>query len=242
RQLPEEALLQGMVTREAAEVLWHQKNTALAYKAAEASVPATSTDYRDHLWRGQIFKVLGKPDKAEESFRKAGTLRPDNADASAPVLRFVARTDKEKAAEELKKAEKRVPRELARLAFAACYEALGQTDQSEALLKAALAAQPDDPVALRNYAAYLLRAGRVKDAMPQLRKLGEFRAKAPADAEWALSVLALLLASDSDWKNAREALSIVAELEKTQGPGSNGAGPVSYQRLKALVLAMQKGR
>jgi tetratricopeptide (TPR) repeat protein len=237
-KLPEQAVLQSGLPREAAVALWQEKDNAMALRAAEAAVPKDSKDFHDHVWRGQIFLATQKKDEAEKSFRRAVELAPNEADAWAPLIQFLAGTNKEEAEKELAKAEAKIPPATARQAFAACYEALGRNSDAEKMLRAALAARPDDPVALRNFAAFQMRAGRAQEALPHLYKLSQLRDKAQADAEWGQRVLALVLASDGNWQHGREALAIVEDLEKA--PGAKDSPDV--QRLKALVLALQKGR
>jgi tetratricopeptide (TPR) repeat protein len=243
KRLPEEALEQGLVTREAAVVLWQQKNNALAYKAAEAAVPASSTDYRDHLWRGQIFKVLQKPREAEASLRRAIKLADTEPSPRVALIQLLAGAGRlQEAEEELKKFQAKVPADKARLAFAQCQEALGRNKEAQDLYAQALKVQPNDPAALRLLANLLLRTGQTPQAEEVLTRLGDLEGRAYEDAVWAKRVLVLVLANSDDPDRSRRAIDVLNQLQRGRRVEIGARESPEDQRLRAVVLALRKGR
>jgi tetratricopeptide (TPR) repeat protein len=198
---------------------------------ARAAVPASSRDYRDHLWLGQVLAALQKPAEAEKSLRKAIELAKTVAEPRIALVQLLASTGRAKEAQtEVALAQKALPREQAALALAFCWEVLGKRQQAEKSYQAALTARSSDLDVRRMVALFHLRGGEWSKAEGHLRKImsdGDL-----ASAIWARRTLALALASTGDYKQYREAIAL---LDKNLEESASSAD----QRARALVLAQQ---
>jgi tetratricopeptide (TPR) repeat protein len=216
------------------EVLDPEQARRRALRLARQTVAGKTTDYRDHLWLGQMAHLAGQPREAEQAFRRALSLARTNPEPWVTLLLFLARTDPKKAEAELAEARRALAPEQLPLVLATCYEALDRPKKAGAQYRAALAARPDDPVVLRNVAAFYERSGQPDRAEPLLRQLIDPRTKAPrATADWARRVLALALASRGGYARFREARRLC------QARGELGEPSLEDRRVLALVLATQ---
>jgi tetratricopeptide (TPR) repeat protein len=206
-----------------------QRALELARKGAR-----DSKDYRDHLWLGQVNHVAGRPQEAEAAFRRARELAPASPEAWALLLMFLAKTDPTKAAAELGRAHKEVPRTHRHLVLAVCLEALGKVEEAAQHYRAAVDEAPRDAPALRAIAGFYARHNRLAEAEPFLRALLERFTWAPAStAAWARRSLALVLSSQGGYRRFQQALTLLQENDK-------GRGEAPEDRLaRALVLATQ---
>src|SRR5262249_11670674 len=128
------------------------------------------------------------------------------------------------------------------LALAQCYTAINRPDRAGEQFAAALAAAPADPAVLRIATDFYLRVGDRARAEECLRKAVGLGDKDLATANWARSVLAVVLANRGGAESSREALALVG----VPGEGQSGA-PVEaedplQERARAVVLALQPGR
>src|SRR5437763_1444947 len=113
----------------------------------------------------------GKPEEAEQAFRRAHQLADTNPAPWAALILFLAQSNQSRAAAELAEAERALPGDTAHLALAACHEALGRANQAEQHYQAAVAARPTDATALYASAAFYLRTSQSAKAEPLLRTL-----------------------------------------------------------------------
>jgi cellulose synthase operon protein C len=249
RALPDAAVYRGGLDFLAANLLVSvadddsarsKKERSDAWEHARRSIK-DSKDYLGYLWLGQIAALTGKDREAEEAFRKACDLNDAIPDTWASLILFLASRKKTSEAEaELVQAQAKLSPKQAPLALAPAYEALGKLDLAEKQYEALLTASPDDPLALRNLAAFMSRTGQLVRSEPILQKLLEPKTKAPKDATlWARTMLAVTLASRGGYQRFKDAERLLEEnteqrkKDKEQGPNS------SDEFAKALVLATQ---
>ena len=133
-------------TKDVKELIWFSQILLTASRQAEAD--------------GRKEEAKGRLVEAEKTLRRAVELAGENADPWVMLTRFlVATQQRTKAQETVQDAEKHLVGPRYTLALAQCYEVTGQADRAAALYQQALAAQPNDPVILRNLADYCLRKG-----------------------------------------------------------------------------------
>ena len=154
-------LVTGDLGRLAAEIAVRNQHHERALELAGHAVPADSTDYRDHIWLGQIFWAIGRQPQAENALRHAVRLADTVPDTWVALVHYLARTEqKNKAEAAIQDAQGKIPAERAPLALAQCYEALGRKDRAEEQYHLTLAAKPGDVLVLRSVADFYLRGGQ----------------------------------------------------------------------------------
>jgi tetratricopeptide (TPR) repeat protein len=206
-----------------------------------------STDYRDHLWRGQMLAAnKRKSPEAEKALRRAVELADTMPETWVALVQYLAHTEQTaRALEEIEKARAKLAGPQAPLALAQCYEAVEQPDKAAEQYQAALAARPQEVQVRRSAAGFYLRAGRARDAEPHLRDILARKVTASeADVAWARRTLALSLASMADFRRFSEALALVGFSLDARGNVTEGAAPpggysVEEQVVRARVLATQ---
>jgi tetratricopeptide (TPR) repeat protein len=233
RRLPDAATASRGFDRLAAEVALRNRDYERALQLARKAVSEGSTDYRDHLWLGQVFSLAGRNDDAETSLRRATQLAEHAPDAWVALVQHLAQSGQTaKADHALQEAGPKLPKQQATLVLAQCQEVLGRPDQAATLYRKAAAEQPEDPAALRAVAGFYLRTGRSSQAEPLFRRLLDPRGRAPeADVAWARRWLAVALAGTGDYADVREALGMV---ERNLRNFPNNSDDL---QAKALVLA-----
>ncbi len=218
--------------REQSMVLSGLQDYLGALKAAQR-VAASSKNYRDYLWLGQLCSILGRRDEAEKAFQKASQL-----DEKAPepwvalVQFFVGAGQKDLAEKALASAREKIPAAEAPLALAECLEILGKSDEAGQQYVLALKQKPDDPAIVRRVAIYHIRKGELPQAAEQLARIIGGQVKAtPQQLAEARGALARVRADQGGYQNLLEAVRLVDE--------NLAAAPASTDnlRLKARLLA-----
>lgn len=229
--------------RLAAETALRNQDPDRALDLARRAVPASSKDYRDHLWLGQVLGAVGRAEEAEPALRKAVELAPDQPAPWILLVQLLARAGRRDEAEAtIGRAAKALPEGGSRLALAQLQEAAGRRDEAERLYLAELKARPEDTSALRGLANFHLSRNQSEKAEPHLRRIIELRDKAPDDATWARRVLGQILALSDDPGRVREALRVVGLLDDPAPARPAGEAPVEDRRVQALVLSSQPER
>jgi tetratricopeptide (TPR) repeat protein len=229
--------------RLAAQVAIRVNDRERAFSLVRQSIPANSTDYRDHLWAGQIFWAGGEPLKAEPELRRAVELGGESPDVWVTLVEFLARTGQpDKARTLIEQARGRLPTDRAGAALARCFTALGDADRAHAEYQTALAARPADIALLRGAADLALATGRVREAEADLLRITDQEKVAPAQAAWARRTLAVILASTKNPRQSLRALKLMGlDLDGLSYEPSAGE-PIEELRAKAEVLALQPNR
>jgi tetratricopeptide (TPR) repeat protein len=238
QQVQKDVLLPAELERLAAEIALHNQDTERALALARSAVSRQPEDYRNHLWLGFSLWESGRQPEAEAALRHAIKAGGDAPEAWVALINYLVRTNqKEKVKTALQEAQARLRVGEGRLALAQCYELAVDYDQAKEHYQATLGAKPDDPLVLRNVAAFYLRAGELLQAEPILRKLLALANRASAaDTAWARRNLAVALASDGSYKNFREALTLLDRNSKDPGTSADD------QRAKAALLAARPDR
>ncbi len=221
-----------------------------AEQVVRDTVSEKSTDYRDHLWTGQMLSQGGRRSTAaEKAFRRAVELGEGVPETWMALVHYLADTGRGKvAAAEIEKARAKMQGPDAALALAQGYEAIGRMDRARAEYQAALKARPQEIGVRRSYVAFCLRNGTPRDAEPHLRDVVERKLPASeADVAWARRGLALTLSSTASHKHFAEALALAGLTLDGQGNPVEGAAPaggwpVEDQVVRARVLATQTRR
>lgn len=247
-RLSREDLERADLERAAASVALLSQDTDRAISLAEKAVRDESRDFRDHLWLGGLLAASGRQEaKAEEHFRKAIALEPTAPEVWVQLVRFLASRKRTGDAERLLVVARTSikPAELALLAEAQCYAALEMNEKARTAYDTALNARPNDAAVLADFATFRLQRQELKEAEALLRKmLGDEVKLTPEETEWAHGRLALVLATEDDFRRFKEALPHVGlrleqdgeiAVDETLVRGDS----VTMQRLAARVLATQ---
>jgi tetratricopeptide (TPR) repeat protein len=250
RDLGQQAPLSGDLQRLAVALSLQNDDVARAEELVRQAGSASSNDFRDQLWLGQVLAAgQRRSAEAEKALRRAVRLADTVPETWVALVRYLAAAGQtEQARAEVEKARVRLKGADAPLALGACYELVGAADRAREQYQAALQARPDEPGVLRSVAAYCLRGGRVADAEPHLRRLFEGKVKASEEeAAWARHTLALALANGGDPRRLPEALALVGLALTAQGdladglaPGAAGGREEDLARARALA-ALNRG-
>lgn len=205
-----------------------------------------SSDYREHLWLGQVLAGGERSVEAERHLRKAVELARDVPEVWVALVQHLARVGKKPDAETVMASLKsHLNPESAQLALAQCQDALGKYEAAREQYQLALAAQPENVAVVRNAAGFYLRWNRPKAAEPLLRTLSEGKLKAAdADVVWARHGLAMVLAASGDFTQLPKALELVGLRTERDGSIVDSGAPVSFEQryAQARVLATQPRR
>jgi tetratricopeptide (TPR) repeat protein len=250
RKLQQQAPLSPEMRRIALDLRIRTSDPVRMEQEIRDAVPATSTDYRDHLWIGQRLTRGSRPSPAaEKALRRAVELAETVPETWVALVGYLAATGQPARAEaEAERARAKLTGPQGALALAQCYEVAGKPEKARAQFQAALDAKPQDVQVRRNFVSFCLRTGKTGDAEAHLRALVEGKVSATeADLAWARRALALTLSSTPGPKRFAEALDLVGLKLDTKGDPADGAAPQGGwtpedQVTRARVLATQQRR
>jgi tetratricopeptide (TPR) repeat protein len=211
------------------------KERTLQMIQAAADADKDSTNYRDHLWLGQMYEAMQEQAKAEAAFRQAIRLDPSAAEPrTALVLLLTGQSEKDKAKAELDDAAKVLSVDKAAAVQAVGYEALGQREKAEEHYLSMLKAK-QDVADVRAAAAFYLRGGDMQKAAPLLHQIIDAPHAAGAEPVlWARRSLAVAFAASGNYKQSKDALDL---LDQNLREGNEPED----ERLRAVVLALRPG-
>ncbi|HEX5444293.1 MAG TPA: tetratricopeptide repeat protein, partial [Pirellulales bacterium] len=206
---------------------------------------ATSTNFADHVWLGQLAGALARGvrteaaerdklnEEADAALRRAVELAPTEPDVWVTLVQHLVRTEQTADADEaLEKAVEKIAAEDRPLVLAECYVSMGRREQAAEQFGLALKARPDDVLTLRRASEFHLSRGAFSEGEPLLRRLLEPELKASdADVAFARRGLALVLAADKSYQKLQLAIALLDENLKSN--------PLSIddRKDKALLLA-----
>ena len=252
RERPE--LISGNLARWQAEIAWQQEHFERAISVARDRSHA-SADPQDVIWRARLliawhYKLLaeGRADEAKPLVDEADKLYREaiEADRDSPtiwlayVVHLARLTEISRAEAVIREAEEHLPDApvyLAPLTLARCYEAIGNRQRAEEHFRKAAEAAAGETVVQMALADFLARGGDFAAAEREVREIIE-RPDAPEhDVAAARRQLAYLtgVRPGTDWTQARAALEMLAELQRT-GEDETSAD----LRIKVAILARQK--
>jgi cellulose synthase operon protein C len=218
--------------REQSKVLGTLRDFPGAVKAARR-VAATSKDYRDHLWLGQLLVIENQREEAEKALRAALSLDERAPEVWVALVQFYAQTGQRPLAEKtLVEARGNIPTAKAPPAIAACLEALGKGAEASRQYAEALKLTPNDPRLLRAAAINHIRNGELVEAAEKLNRIvkGQVPATAQEMAE-ARSALARVRGDQGGYPNLLEAIRLIDE-------NLAAASLADDLRLKARLLSI----
>jgi type IV pilus assembly protein PilF len=133
---------------------------------------------------GLVYAMLGEKAKAEENFRQAMTLAPNDSEIRENWGAFLCGTGRAKEAlpefeQVLKDPLYRSP-EIALINAGKCSAALGDTKSAENYLRRALSASPGNPIAAYNLALIAYRDKRNGEARAWMRPVMQQQSPSPA--------------------------------------------------------------
>ncbi|MCE9556854.1 MAG: tetratricopeptide repeat protein [Planctomycetes bacterium] len=177
---------------------------AKALSAINRAVPDESKNPADFLWKGQLLLRIDEQDKAEQAFRRAVALGPDQPDTWLALVEYLARANKVAAAEQvIRDAENELSDDQVPTVLGSCYAMLGANDQAEHYYLSALSAQPDKIALQRAVAAFYLGARAPNQAAPYLSSIisaaPRIRPDEVGHLVWARRQMATLLAQSNSY-------------------------------------------
>ncbi|MBI3837009.1 MAG: tetratricopeptide repeat protein [Planctomycetia bacterium] len=153
---------------------------AMAANATHAE-PDKASNY---VWYASLLDRAGRPDDAEQAFRKAVEVGPKQPENWDPLVRHLLGVKKKaEAVEAVRQASTAMSENPT--AVAMLFERVADQVQAEHFYKAALEEHPDDLAALRNVAAYYIRNGRGPDAAEYLDQIIKTTAQSTKKEELA---------------------------------------------------------
>lgn len=204
-------------------------------------VAKDSTNFRDHLWMGQILSASGQsPKDAEKALRRAVALAPEQPETWINLVRhLIASGQNELAHQEIENAGKALPNDRRDAGLALCFEMAGFLQDAAQKHKANV---ERDPTSVRAHLAagdFFSRVGYFSNAESYYRKIHERQIKA-SDEEAALarSGLALALVKQAQMAKTTEALQLVGLTldAKGQVPDAKLSDHPAERLLQAKVL------
>jgi len=216
-----------------------------ALEIARASIQEDSRDPNELVYMARILAANKKYDEAEKRLDEAMKLAPSSADVHLARVQFLVETRrKSEVPAVLAAIEKNVPPKHRPLLLAQCYELYGDYRRAMAFYAQAVEQGRDNRDILRVVANAHLNRGRTAAAEPLLRRLlsGEVAGVTAEEHAWAKQQLALVLASNNDYRRFNEALSLLGlklEVDGQLAEQDHSKQPSEMLRARARVLASQ---
>lgn len=221
-------------------------------------VAGKSSNYRDHLWMGQILSVQGQvPADAEKALRRAVKLAPDQPDAWIGLVRHLISVGQNAEAKaEIDNAGKALPEDRKEAALAQCCELLGFLKDAADHHRAAVEQQPGSAAVVRGAADFCMRIARYAAAEPLYRKLVDKQIPVSGE-DWAACRrgLALALVKQETPAKTAEALAMVGLTLDERGLLADGKitdspdeqllqakvlGSLNHHKLRGQAIAMME--
>ena len=233
RQIPASTRLSTLAISVASEL----QDSVRAETLAQRAVERRPNDPMAWLWYGQMLMVNEQPEEAEQAFRRAIALGPQDVQTWAGLFNFQIRAERGAQAREtlaqLREQAELPPQEIA-FALAQGYDALGDREQAEENYRRATELAEDSVPIVAQWAAFLLRQGdRQAEVEPLLRRLISLAARDAATAATAgeaRRALATLVARRGEFDEAMQLLQYAEE---------GGPPAVLDQRLQALLYVQR---
>lgn len=184
-----------------------------AVALAERSVSSDSENAGDLMWLGQLLSLSNKFDKATTILERVVDVAPEQPESWLCLFSHQLKAGHRKAAERvLERAAEKLPEPKRQLAVGQGNEMLGKFEEAEKNFLAACEIAPDDMMAARGLATFLVRRGRLNPARTELQRIVDFKSNKPAFVEaqiWARRALAEIMAKNEGYNALEKALSIV---------------------------------
>jgi len=183
---------------------------------ATAVVDVDSTEFRDHLWQGQLLARAGRRDDAEASYRRAVQHGPQEPMCwIALVSQLVQNGKRDEAQQAMTDMQAAVDAAQLPAALGQCYEVFGDAPKAATAYDEAVALHPEDTTVLRSAIEFYVRAQQTEKAKAILEKLVALAPqKKDNDSEqerirWGRRTLAALVATSNSYDDLRKALQLL---------------------------------
>jgi cellulose synthase operon protein C len=244
QKLPEQSALLGDLKYIGVDLSLHNQDYTRALALAEKAIQDSPKDYHNHLWLAHVYVAMNKQAQAEPLLREAVTLGSKAPEAWLALVQYlVFNGHKDKAAGEIRNAEKQLPPQEAALALGQCYEVIDDFDQAKAWYQKAVATQPENASALERLACLCLRLGQLKESEDYLRRIIALTRTHSEEAAAVKQLLVLVLvASGKSYTEKREALVALGMLSDTGQAITPREETIDQLRAKAMALAVLQYR
>jgi tetratricopeptide (TPR) repeat protein len=255
-RIPVESQLAGDLGRKVAQVAIDHRDFQRAEAIARKTVAANPASFKDRFWLVQILQARGLQAAAEQELRNGVELAKDDPDRWIVMVWWYISSAKqmEKAEQAIGEAEKNLPATKAPMALAQCcelmakaYEAANESaevvkwhGEAEKWYEKDRAARPDDLMAARRLTDFFIRTKQLDKVSSLLNKiLKNGNGKTNEMTVWAKRTLALALATGTDPKQLKEALSLVEPHVQPGDAGAKATGDPEDVRILTRVLESQ---
>ena len=195
-----------------------------ALEAANEAYDPASDDYRDHVWHGQVLKLLagraqreGHQEKvaeiaqrAEKSLRRACQIAPNRAECRVELVQLLAATNQmDKAHVAADDAREMIPLGSSPLAMGYIHEALGETKQAGESYEKALKLRPDFLLAIRVLADFYVRNQDFQHATPLIQRLLDGKVQASESDLMAVRRMKVIILEKQGYSKLKEATDLI---------------------------------
>ena len=246
RGLHAEQAIPPEVDLTASTVFARSQNLEAALELASRHLQRNPDDPIARIWYARLVEANGHVEEAEEHFRKASELAPDNPQIWVALVAYYARNNRKEEAERV--VEREIPKHLTGDALAACrsacYELLGDLEKAKKSWEELLTQYSSNAAVLAAAAEFHIRNGEYDEAENLLRKAIQLLQdetpstkddSEPQNADELLRAyrrrLAALLATRGGYARWQEAYRLI-EQNLSDAPDSR-----DDQRVKAMLLA-----
>ena len=219
-------------------------------------VAANPGSFKDRVWLVQILQARGEPAAAEQELRNAVELSKDDPDRWIAMIRWyiVSIKQLEKAEQTMQQAEKNLPEAKAPMALGQCCELMAQAyetandgatkakwyGEAEKWYEKDRASHPDDLPVARRLTDFFIRTKQLQKVSSLLNAILKGGAGKDSDMTvWARRTLALTLASGTDPKGLKEALTLVEPQDQTGETGAKATQDPEDLRILTQVLELE---
>jgi len=242
--------------RKVAQIAVDHQDFEGAETMARKTVAANPGSFKDRLWLVEILQARGLQAAAEQELRNAVDLSKGDPDRWIAMVRWYSVSTKQpdKAEQTIREAEKNLPKAKTPMALAQCCELMAQYEaanneaakvkkwygEAEKWYEKDRAAQPNDLPITRRLTDFFIRTKqleKVSSLLNAVLKNGD--GKNSNLTVWARRMLALTLASGTDPKRLKEALSLVEPRDEPAQAGANATEDPDDLRILTRVLEAQ---
>lgn len=226
-----------------AEVSLGAKNYALAAEQAKKAVAADSQNPDKLIWLARVLMLSGQIADAEAPLRQVIKLDPKKPEAWIALVQVLQTLNRRPDADQLvKEAAQAIPEQDRAFVLAQIAELQGNQEQAVQLYEQALKARPGDALVLRQASSYMLRSGKTPRAKELLESLLALGTRSKDDEVFARRLLAVVLASDRDYRVAQRAIETLGLSSADDATKLTGQESVEDLRARIFVFAQLRGR
>ncbi len=213
-EVPSQVPLSDDLTAAKMVVYSQQGKPALVREVAEKALEARPNDPRQYLRVGRLLESEKKFEQAENTFRKAAELAPDNLIVLGELFRFYCASKQPEKAEQVLTTiagNAKLDKVLRMLAVATCHQLLGRTKEAETAYRKAAKMAPDNLVAQGLLVRFLL-SQPAKEKWEEAKGILEGLAEKKPDSAPLRRALARVKASLGSAKDRKEACDLLETL------------------------------